>query len=188
MVLQLNFPSTIFDFESEPLNVRSNPSCPHKIVVIAANLIYFSVKFTAQATFEANYMLAVIHFFRSVTKMFYGQDWQRGAPPPLVFLSGLGEYLAFCSCSGSEYPPDSAMVLAFATHLASVLQFPARKVRRYVTALRSFCVEGGAPSLLSTMHGSLGCTEASLAANRHLPQAHHVRAGCPSRARSWPGW
>ena len=48
--------------------------------------------FTAQDTFEANYLLAVIHFFRSVTKMFYGQDAQRGAPPPLVFLDGYGEY------------------------------------------------------------------------------------------------
>jgi len=48
--------------------------------------------FTAQDTYEAAYMLAVIHFFRSVTKMFYGQDKQRGAPPPLVYLSGLGDY------------------------------------------------------------------------------------------------
>jgi len=48
--------------------------------------------FTAQDTTEANYLLAVIHFFRSATKMFYGQDALRGAPPPLVFLSGLGEY------------------------------------------------------------------------------------------------
>ena len=48
--------------------------------------------FTAQDTTEAAYMLAVIHFFRSVTKMFYGQDAQRGAPPPLVFLTGLGDY------------------------------------------------------------------------------------------------
>jgi hypothetical protein len=48
--------------------------------------------FTAQDTVEANYLLAVIHFFRSVTKMFYGQDAQRGSPPPLVFLSGLGDY------------------------------------------------------------------------------------------------
>ena len=47
--------------------------------------------FTAQDTYEAAYMLAVIHFFRSVTKMFYGQDKQRGAPPPLVYLSGLGD-------------------------------------------------------------------------------------------------
>ena len=48
--------------------------------------------FTAQDTAEANYLLAVIHFFRSITKMFYGQDAQRGSPPPLVFLSGLGDY------------------------------------------------------------------------------------------------
>jgi hypothetical protein len=48
--------------------------------------------FTAQDTREANYLLAVIHFFRSVTKMFYGQDPQRGSPPPLVYLSGLGNY------------------------------------------------------------------------------------------------
>jgi hypothetical protein len=48
--------------------------------------------FTAQDHNEANYLLAVIHFFRSATKMFYGQDDQRGAPPPLVYLSGLGEF------------------------------------------------------------------------------------------------
>ena len=48
--------------------------------------------FTAQDTAEAEYMLAVLHFFRSVTRMFYGQDALRGAPPPLVYLSGFGEY------------------------------------------------------------------------------------------------
>jgi hypothetical protein len=48
--------------------------------------------FTAQSTSEANYLLAVITFFKSATKMFYGQDAERGAPPPLVYLSGLGEY------------------------------------------------------------------------------------------------
>ena len=48
--------------------------------------------FTAQDSREAAYLLAVIHFFRSVTKMFYGQDQEAGTPPPLVFLSGLGQY------------------------------------------------------------------------------------------------
>ena len=49
--------------------------------------------FTAQDTREAGYMLAVIHFFRSVTKMFYGAgDPLRGAPPPLTYLTGLGQY------------------------------------------------------------------------------------------------
>jgi len=54
--------------------------------------IQLTCMFTAQSTNEANYLLAVIQFFRSVTKMFYGQDAQRGAPPPLTYLTGLGEY------------------------------------------------------------------------------------------------
>ena len=54
--------------------------------------VNISCTFTAQNTQQANYLLAVITFFKSVTKMFYGQDSQRGAPPPLVFLTGLGEY------------------------------------------------------------------------------------------------
>lgn len=54
--------------------------------------ISIASQFTAQDTQQANYLLAVIHFFRSATKMFYGQDAQRGSPPPLVFLSGLGQY------------------------------------------------------------------------------------------------
>jgi hypothetical protein len=58
----------------------------------AVNDINIRGTFTAQDTNEAEYMLAVIHFFRSVTKMFYGQDALRGAPPPLVYLSGFGEY------------------------------------------------------------------------------------------------
>jgi len=48
--------------------------------------------FTSQDTREANYLLASLHFLKSCTKMFYGQDAQRGTPPPLVFLSGLGDY------------------------------------------------------------------------------------------------
>jgi hypothetical protein len=48
--------------------------------------------FTAQDTQEAEYVLAVIHFFRSVTKMFYGQDAERGTPPPLVYFYGLGQF------------------------------------------------------------------------------------------------
>ena len=55
--------------------------------------VKLNATFTAQDTAEATYLLAVIHFFRSATKMFYGAtDALRGAPPPLVFLSGLGEY------------------------------------------------------------------------------------------------
>lgn len=56
--------------------------------------ISISGDFTAQDTYEANYMLAVIHFFRSVTKMFYGKDQNPapGVPPPLCYLNGHGTY------------------------------------------------------------------------------------------------
>lgn len=48
--------------------------------------------FTAQSTAEADYMMAAIHFFRSATKMFYGQDANAGQPPPLVQCTGLGPH------------------------------------------------------------------------------------------------
>lgn len=56
--------------------------------------VSITCEFTAQDTFEANYLLAVIHFFKSVTKMFYGQDQnpKPGTPPPLCYLSGLGAF------------------------------------------------------------------------------------------------
>jgi hypothetical protein len=56
--------------------------------------IQITADFTAQDNVEAKYMLAVIHFFKSVTKMFYGQDSdpRGGTPPPLCYLTGLGAY------------------------------------------------------------------------------------------------
>jgi hypothetical protein len=58
--------------------------------------IQITADFTAQDTTEANYLLGVIHFFRSVTKMFYGQDGNNGpkagTPPPLCYLNGYGQY------------------------------------------------------------------------------------------------
>jgi hypothetical protein len=76
------------------------------------NDINIRATFTAQDTQEAGYLLAVIHFFRSVTKMFYGaKDAYRGAPPPLTYLSGLGAYQFNqhpCVVSQFNYslPPD----------------------------------------------------------------------------------
>lgn len=74
--------------------------------------------FTAQDSVEAEYLLAVIHFFRSATKMFYGQDTTfRGAPPPLVYLSAFGQYQyvdAPCVISSFNYnlPADVDYVRA----------------------------------------------------------------------------
>lgn len=56
--------------------------------------VQITCEFTAQDVKEANYVLAVIHFFRSMTKMFYGQDSEpkNGTPPPLCYLYGMGGY------------------------------------------------------------------------------------------------
>lgn len=60
----------------------------------AVENVTLTCDFTAQDTTEANYLLAVIHFLRSVTKMFYGQDEnpKNGTPPPICYLYGLGAY------------------------------------------------------------------------------------------------
>lgn len=78
------------------------------------DVINIRAMFTAQDTREAEYLLAVIHFFRSVTKMFYGQDAQRGSPPPLVYLSGLGEY---------QFNEHSCLVSAFQYNLPSDVNY-----------------------------------------------------------------
>lgn len=56
--------------------------------------VQITCEFTAQDVKEANYVLAVIHFFRTMTKMFYGQDKdpKNGTPPPLCYLYGMGGY------------------------------------------------------------------------------------------------
>jgi len=54
--------------------------------------ITISGDFTVQNHDEALYLLASIYFFRSCTKMFFGNDTLAGNPPPLVTLNGYGDY------------------------------------------------------------------------------------------------
>jgi len=51
--------------------------------------------FTAQNEDEGKYLLAVIHFFRAVTKMYFGGDQspRAGTPPPILFLTAHGPML-----------------------------------------------------------------------------------------------
>ena len=53
-----------------------------------------TAEFTAQSNDEALYLLAVMHFFRSVTKMYFGiTPYNRaGTPPPTLIFNYLGEY------------------------------------------------------------------------------------------------
>ena len=42
---------------------------------------------------DAQYWVAMTHFLRSVTKMDYGMGQNSGAPPPLIFLNGYGDFV-----------------------------------------------------------------------------------------------
>ncbi len=57
-------------------------------------------EFTVQNYKEGQYLMAAIHFFRAVTKMYFGQtDQLAGTPPPMVYLDGYGyTYLPHVPC------------------------------------------------------------------------------------------
>ena len=84
--------------------------------------VQLQAEFTAQDTVEAEYLLACIHFLKSASKMFYGQDAQRGSPPPLLYLTGLGEYQfneAPCAVTEFNYnlPADVNYIRARSRHI-----------------------------------------------------------------------
>lgn len=66
-------------------------------------------EFTVQGIDEGKYLLAAIYFFRSATKMFFGQGANAGNPPPIVFLDGYG----------SHYFPHVPCVITNFTHTMS---------------------------------------------------------------------
>lgn len=73
--------------------------------------ITISGEFTVQNVNEGQYLLATVYFFRSITKMFFGQDQQAGNPPPIVYLNGYGQYYlpnVPCVCTSfSHTMPDA---------------------------------------------------------------------------------
>ena len=55
--------------------------------------ITITADFFVQNEAEAKYWIAMVHFFKTVTKMNYGgTDQDRGLPPPVCRLNGYGEY------------------------------------------------------------------------------------------------
>ena len=50
--------------------------------------------FPVQNYEDAQYWVGMVHFFRSITKMFFGADnANRGNPPPILWLKGYGDYV-----------------------------------------------------------------------------------------------
>ncbi len=48
--------------------------------------------FVEDAT-QALYWIAMVHYLRSLTKMFTGSDAKAGNPPPIIYLNGYGDYV-----------------------------------------------------------------------------------------------
>ena len=49
--------------------------------------------FFCENAVDAQYWAAALHYLRSITKMAYGQSTNAGAPPPLIFLNGYGDFV-----------------------------------------------------------------------------------------------
>jgi hypothetical protein len=54
--------------------------------------ITISGEFTAQNQREGEYVMSVVYFLRACTRMFFGQEYNAGEPPTIVFLDGFGDY------------------------------------------------------------------------------------------------
>lgn len=56
--------------------------------------INITCDFPVENEADGAYWIAAVHFLRSITKMYYGADQSnKGAPPPLVHLSGYGDFV-----------------------------------------------------------------------------------------------
>ena len=55
--------------------------------------IVISGNFPVQTQEDGLYWIAATHCFRSLTKMFFGDTSEKGAPPPVVKLNGYGSYV-----------------------------------------------------------------------------------------------
>lgn len=56
--------------------------------------VTITAKFTVQNQQEGKYVMACLHFLRSVSRMNFGQnDSQAGLPPPILTLTGYGSYM-----------------------------------------------------------------------------------------------
>jgi hypothetical protein len=88
--------------------------------------------FTVQNVDDGLYLLAVIYYFRTITKMFFGgNDGNAGNPPPVVYLDGYGDFY---------FPHVSCVVTSFQHTMPSdvdYLEVPYKNVNEYTKAVEA---------------------------------------------------
>lgn len=78
------------------------------------NSINIQAEFTVQNVDEGQYYMAVIHFLRACTKMFFGNSPLAGTPPPMVYLDGFGSPM---------FPHVPCVVTSFQQNLPSDVDY-----------------------------------------------------------------
>lgn len=79
------------NYELESL-LQTNYATPYYINS-SVDAINIQGRFTAQTDIEGQYVLAMMHFFKTATKMFYGPSSNKGTPPPVLFLDAHGQFM-----------------------------------------------------------------------------------------------
>ena len=58
-----------------------------------ADAIQITAPFYVEDAVQGAYWIAMVHFFRSMTKMFTGEDDLGGNPPPIAYFNAYGDYV-----------------------------------------------------------------------------------------------
>jgi hypothetical protein len=97
--------------------------------------------FFCENAVDAQYWAATLHYLRSVTKMAYGQTTNAGAPPPIVFLNGYGDFV---------FPNVPVIIKTFSIDLPSDVDYIKTQIdgtvqKTVTTTLGSEVKQGWAP-------------------------------------------
>jgi len=79
------------NYEDTPLTHQNYNFISYKSSRAAS--IQITAPFNVEDGVQAAYWLAAVHYMRSITKMFAGEDDAAGNPPPIVYLNGYGDYV-----------------------------------------------------------------------------------------------
>lgn len=92
-------------FPYTPTIIMSHQASYNAITPVHSNYPFFAYQnssvdamtltgqFIVQNSLEGEYWIAMLHYLRSITKMFYGETSNQGSPPPIVKLNGYGDYV-----------------------------------------------------------------------------------------------
>ena len=111
----------------------------HSFVNSQADAISITAPFYCETAVEGAYWIAMVHFFRSMTKMFSGEDDLGGNPPPIAYFNAYGEYV---------FKNVPVVVTSFSVDLGADSDYIAVDPSAAVNSTNAY--GGSAPSAIST--------------------------------------